>query len=328
MSFPPARYSWLSCLLLLWFAAPVAAADEEGAQADPITAAPESADDAASPDDAEDSLTVAERVAALIRKLNDDRFAERQAASRELEKLGGKTIDALKRAAQGPHLEVTTRTIDLLEKMAQQGQPAEQAKAREALEELAALEHGAAAAAAKRVLAKQGEVAEQPINIFGGGGFGRIQVGQGGQIQIGGQRIRIGGGPGQARIQLQVQAIGGQNNVKIKMQNVNGAKTIDAEEGGRKVHIDEDAGGKISMEITTEIGDKKETKKYQANNAAELQKNHPEAYKLYRKYTAGQRLPFQINGLPAAEAEGDNERAADEAEENGESEDADADDVE
>src|SRR5262249_40119941 len=63
-----------------------------------------------------------ERLARLIRKLDDDAFAAREEAGRELEKLGEQAVPALRRALEGqPSPEVRKRVTALLSRL--EGQP-------------------------------------------------------------------------------------------------------------------------------------------------------------------------------------------------------------
>ena len=233
-----------------------------------------------------------DQVNELIRQLNDDKFAARQAATRKLTEAGAAVIPALAKAAQGGELEVTTRAFNIFEKHLRGDETEAIAAVRKSLQELAASENEATAGRAAKLLEQP--ALDQPqlggIQIGPGGGIqigqgGRIQFGRGGGIQIGqGGRIQIGGGGGQ--IQIQVQAIGG-GNKKFQMKNVNGVKEIEAEEDGRTVKIVDDPNKGIKMEVTETKDNKKETRKYEAKSADELQKNHPDAHKLYKKYTQG-----------------------------------------
>ena len=69
----------------------------------------------------------------------------------------------------------------------------------------------------------------------------------------------------------------------IRVSIVNGAKTIDASEPGRTVHIDEGKDG-IAMKVTGQIDGKEVTRDYKAKNADELKKDNPEAFALYQQY--------------------------------------------
>src|SRR5690349_6841434 len=65
---------------------------------------------------AADKDETSDRIAALIKQLGDASFASRQAASKELESLGAKALDALKKAATGSDdAEVRTRAAKLVE---------------------------------------------------------------------------------------------------------------------------------------------------------------------------------------------------------------------
>jgi exonuclease VII small subunit len=86
---------------------------------------------------------------------------------------------------------------------------------------------------------------------------------------------------------------------RVTMTNNNGVKQIEAEEGNRKVKIKDDPNNGIEMEVTETKDGKEATQKYQAKNAEELKKNHPEAHKIYEQYNNG---PAQAPLAPAADA--------------------------
>lgn len=92
------------------------------------------------------------------------------------------------------------------------------------------------------------------------------------------QALNASGIPGTARNEPNFRATSSRVSVSV----VNGAKTIDAEEHGRKVHIQEAPGKGIQMEITE--GDK--SKKLKIKDAAELKRKHPDAHKVYMKYAS------------------------------------------
>jgi hypothetical protein len=244
--------------------------------------------DAKSPASASGEQTATEsdgdQIRQLIKQLNDDKFAARQAASRELAGRGKAVIPDLTKAATGAHLEVTTRAVELLEQFLKSTDTATRTAAREALDKLASTEHAAAAAAAARVLEKhQTQTAS--------GNIGQIIQGQPFQIVPGPGGIRI------AQAQFQFRLQGGQAGLKkFQMKKVNGVTTIDVSEGGKAVKIIDDPNKGISVEVTETKGEKKDTKKYEAKNAAELKKKNPEAHKLYEKYTANNRAG-QLRGV-------------------------------
>jgi exonuclease VII small subunit len=234
-----------------------------------------------------------DQITELIKQLDDANFNTRQTATRKLAQAGEQAIPALEKAAKGDSREVITRSIDVLKKLMEGGA---EASAKAALERLAESDKPSTSQRAKNAL-KPAE-GEQPGGLQP---FGQIFPG-GGNIQ-GNIQIRVVGGPG-AR--------------KVSIKNNNGNKEIEAEEGGKKIKINEEAGGKIKVEITQKNDQgKEETKKYEAKNAAELKKNHPEAHKEYEKYSKqgagniivggggiqimpGGRIQIQPGGMPRA----------------------------
>jgi len=232
---------FLPCLVavVLGFSVPVRA------QEPPPEEQPEPSQPAAAP----------EQIAALVEQLDSDRFAGRQAASEKLAEIGKPAIEALAEAAVGESLEVTVRSIDVLEKLAGSSDEATKEAAKGALAKIAESERLSAAQRAKEALETMKEQQRQ-ANVFGPG------------IIRGGVQIAVAGG--------------GARRVSVK--NVNGVKTIEAEQRDRKVKIVDDPKAGIKMEVTTKKNGKENIEKYEARDVEELKKKHPEAYKIYKQY--------------------------------------------
>ncbi len=223
------------------------------------------ADDATEAETGEAEVS-AERIATLVEQLDSDKFAQRQKASRELADIGKPAIAALAEAATGESLEAIVRSIDILKGLCESKDDPTKAAAREALEKVAKSDRASAARRAQDALKATAEVQNPAGNI----------------------------GPGQ--IQINVAGMAGK---RISIKNVNGVKEIEATEGDRKVKIIDDPAKGIKMEVTTTKNGKKSTKKYEAKNADELKKKHPEAHKLYKEYSQNQggiNVRFQIAG--------------------------------
>lgn len=210
----------------------------------------------------------ASEIAAWIKQLDSDKFVERDQASRKLSAAGQAALPALAEAVTSPSREVVNRAFEIL---AGHLASSDAALAREARATLETIAKSKDAALARRAAAlTKPEDSPAPNARFGrAGGFGRIQIGGG--IQL---------GPGGA---LQVQAGG----VRIQTRNVNGNKTIDVEENGRKIHIEDSPPNGIAMSVSEKKGDKEETTKYAAASLDELKKKHPEAARLYEQYNQG-----------------------------------------
>ena len=210
----------------------------------------------------------------VIEQLKSGRFNERETASRQLAEFGRAAIGPLTEAAMGKQREVTMRAIDILKKHLASTDAETRKAAKAALEQIAAGPQASAARQAQQVLNPPAEPeAEAPP-------AGRIQV---------------FGGP----IQIRVQA-GLAGNQRIRIKQVNGTKEIEAEENGRKVTIKEDKNNGIQMEVTEKKDGKETTKKYAAKNADELAKKHPDAHKLYKKYTTQPKFNLQLPNLQQA----------------------------
>lgn len=239
---------------------------------------------AANRDAADPAKPPVAEVRQLITQLNDDKFAARQAASRQLEALGAAVIADLVQAARGHHLEVTTRALDLLRRFLHGPDPPTQMAARQALQQLAASDHQAAAGGARKILEEDlAEAAPQ----------------RGPAMPLGQIQIPLRALPGQRRAQIQLQIQGGfgggngPNQVQVRqvqLRHEPGRRTIQVAENGREVKIVEDRQGGIQMEVSEGAGDQRKTRKYAARDAGELKKQHPEAHQLYAQYS-------QLNGL-------------------------------
>jgi hypothetical protein len=220
----------------------------------------------------------AEQIDQWIRQLDDASFAKRQAASGELSKAGKQVVPALEKAAAGDSRETTVRSIDLLKQFFETGSDDAKAAAKEALTRLSTCDKPSAAARAQAALAPQPKT-PQPLNP---------RVVPGGGIQLGRN----------AQIQLRVQAIGGNNAKRVTIKVVNGEKQIEAVEKDRKIKINQDVAGKIKMEVVEKDEKGKEkTSKYEAKDADELKKRHPEAAKIYEEYAKGGAGNIQIQAI-------------------------------
>ena len=92
-------------------------------------------------------------VVALIKQLASSNFAERQAASQQLTKLGEQAIPRLKAAALGDNRETVTRSVDILKGHLKSANEKLQSAARAALEKISAIENGVGPRLAREALA-------------------------------------------------------------------------------------------------------------------------------------------------------------------------------
>lgn len=194
-------------------------------------------------------------LAKLVQQLDSDKFSERQAASEELAKRGVEAIPALTEAATSDSREVSMRALELLKRHFDNGDNATKQAAREALQKLADGGQGSVARRAQQVLDPAPTPADDGQGIF---------------------RPR-------APIRVQVVAAVGARRMTVRV--VNGVKDIEVDENGQKFKIHDDPNNGIQVEITEKKGDKEETKKFEAKNAEELKQKHPEAHKVYEKYS-------------------------------------------
>ncbi len=201
----------------------------------------------------------------LITGLDSEEYAERQAASKSLGEEGLKALPALEKGATSVSREVSMRCLELIRKLFESADADTKTQAKAALEKLSQSADVPLSARAKKLLEPPAAPAQNtPANP-------NIRV-----VPIPAGAI----GP----IRLQIQAIGGVGGKgqQIRISEKDGVKDIEATEGGRKVKIHDDPNKGIEVEITETKDGKEETKKYEAKNAEELKKNHPEAHEAYK----------------------------------------------
>ncbi len=192
----------------------------------------------------------------LVSQMDADEFSVREAASERLTKIGKPAIGPLTQAAIAGSPEVSSRSIGILKKLlAGEDEPARQA-ARDALGKVADGDNGTAAVAARDAL----KAADAKQNAGR-----RVAIGSGG--------IRV--------------AIAGNGLRRVSTYIINGVKTVEANEDGRKIKIVEGPNQPIKIEVTTTKDGKSATEKYEAKDAAELKTKHPKAHELYTKYAKG-----------------------------------------
>ena len=203
-----------------------------------------------------------EKIAQWVKDMDADSAAVRDDAVAKLTQAGKQAVGPVAQAAKGDSLEVTTRSITVLSNLLAGEDPAVKAAAKAALAELAKDEKHEAGKQARRALQAAEPRRPNRRDPFGG-------------------RINVGGAV--------IQLVPGGGAMQIAMANVNGEKTVDVNENGRKVKITEGKGG-IVVTVTEkpEAGKKPEPKEYKAASEAELKKKHPEAHKLYEKYGKNQ----------------------------------------
>ena len=204
----------------------------------------------------------------LVNQLDAPRFSERQSASEKLEALGAAALPALEKAAKGESLEVATRAIELLKKLLGSSEASTRTDARQALQRLAKGARPKASRLADEALKSKEQ--EDATNAAQAMKFGAIGI----------------------------QFAPGNNARRIRVQNNNGNREIDIEEGDRKIKINDGNGQPIKIEVTKKAANGKEsTEKYEAKDVDELKKKHPEGYKIYQGWeNQGNPLGLQVRG--------------------------------
>jgi hypothetical protein len=212
----------------------------------------------------------AEEISGWIKDLDSNKFAERDQATNKLIEAGPAGIDEVTKAAESDSKEVSRRSIEILQRLMQSDDAAIKDKAKAALTKLTTSSIESVAGRASQALKPPTPVAPN---------------GQPGRIIIGG--MRIGGVP---------------MNRTIKVQNVNGRRTIEINENGKKTEIVDDPTNGIEMQTTEKVDGKEKTEKITAKNLEELKKNHPEAAKVLEQFQGGAGGAIQIQvhagGMP------------------------------
>ena len=238
---------------------------------------PVKAEDKEAPKAVADKASSGEEIAQWIRQLDADEFSDREAAQAKLAGAGKAAAAELAKAAAGDSLEATVRAIDLLKKLYQSPDQSARDAAKQALKTVAKSDRPAAARRAEQIL----NPAPKPTDA-NAGGMGGLFFGGG------------GGGLGiiQGNIQVVTTVVGGAKKMSVK--TVNGVRDIEAEENGKTVKIHDDPQQGIKIEATSKKDGKDVTEKYEAKNAEELKKKHPEGYKLYEQYGKNQGQAGQV----------------------------------
>ena len=190
-----------------------------------------------------------QEIAQLVEQLDHPEFARREEASKRLEATGKACISALQAVAAGSKPEPSARAMELLKTFADREDEATKKAAMSVLEKVAQGKSSATEDARKFLDARRPQPQRNPL------GF---------RIAQGGIAVR-----------------------RMSVKNVNGVKEVEADEDGRTVKILDDPNKGIAVEVTQKKDGKDETKKYEAKTAAELEKKHPEAHKLYKQYSGG-----------------------------------------
>ena len=219
--------------------------------------------------------TDARTVRRLIRQLDADTFADRQAASESLKEMGEPVIALLEEATAQGTGEVISRSVDILKHYTKSGDIPLSQSAMASLERIAEGENKSAAQLAKTVV---DQVGSQP----GSNTHSRFRV----------------PGANQANRPLRPFMPNRDfiNNVQsISVQRNNGDLIVEVVEKDRKVEIDQKLNNKISITIT-ETG--RAPRKIEAKDANELKQKDEQAFQLFDKYTKQGAAPFNAPGAP------------------------------
>jgi hypothetical protein len=249
---------------------------------------------------------------AILRRLESDRFTERQRAMTELRRRGLEGIPLLQRAAEQGEAESRTRALQLLERYYRnesEDQDVLSEAAREALEALATGE-GTAARRAHRILHPQPENPQARAQIANLQAM-RIQA----QLRLRAaqqvpQARRVPGLPGNRalpNLPRPVPAVPEPGPAADQVEgprpkNLPQRKRMSIRQGGMKVEIVEDPEG-IRVEVTETKDGEAVTERFEAKDAEELRKQHPRAFEHYQRMG-------MLGGMPRRPGDG-NQNVAD-----------------
>ena len=222
----------------------------------------------------------------LVEQLDSDEFAKREAAAKELAKLGRPAIGALLAAAAEKSSETRLRAMNILKALFNSDDAATKEAAKGALEKLGKSDDSATRRAAEKILtAPQYEIplgiwrAEGEAVVFGG--RRPIVLQGGGGVTISGTGIRVGAG-GQLTL---VRVGGGERRVDIIKGTGVGVLLLEGR-NGIEIHVRQ----------PQPKGDPKFSR-YLAKDSKELAKKHPKIHELYKKLDVYQRNQTIIGGV-------------------------------
>lgn len=216
-----------------------------------------------------------EELARLVKQLDADSFADRQAASERLAELGRSAIEALIQAATSESLEANVRALDILRKDLDARDEELRGLAKSALEKIAAGPRAPSARRAQDILKAYEE---------------REKLQQ--------QTAQM---PGGIRVAVQAQMVPGQGVRRIQV--VDGVKTIEGEDKDGKFRIVEDPKEGITVELTRKKDGKEVTEKFQAKTPQELLKKNAEAYEVYKRQSQQGGVMIQAGPVAVAQVQ-------------------------
>lgn len=208
-----------------------------------------------------------------VTELSANDFSTRKAAAEKLVRAGADAADAVADAADSEDRELPLRCINVLKSMLHSEDAQTRTAAKSALKRLSNSPREFLASLAQKTLD-----APPPAPAVIGPQFGG--------------RMRINGG-------LNPRA----KNIRINMKMVNGNRTISVEIDDKEIEISDANGQDITVKVTESVVDEngntvREPKTYTAKTVEELQKNHPEAAKIYQQYAGAGFVPPPMRRIP------------------------------
>jgi hypothetical protein len=247
---------------------PVATADaaEDAQPAAPVPVAVQVATDepAAKPVAAGEKVDVPGAIA----QLSDADFAVRNLATERLVSAGADAIAPVEKAAGTGDLELATRCVRILDRLGASKDETVRREAGAALDRLAKSDNKSVAQRAAGVLARNKPAPDAVV-------------------------------PGQGQVQIQIGVVGGAGGVVRPLARLPIERENTVEKDGKKIRIQETAGGPIVVTVTEKVDGQEKTTETKAANAAELLAKHKAAHDLYVEHLVKANVPYKRVGRAA-----------------------------
>jgi hypothetical protein len=208
--------------------------------------------------------TIAEQITALVEQLDAPGFAERQAASQQLEDIGASAALQLELAVKVGTREVSGRALDILRRHFEQGSDEASQAARGVLTRLAASNHASTAQKARDAL----DPPKPPVLAVPGfnAGFGANRA-------------------------ANFQIVFGGNGRSIRVSDINGRRSMEIADRQRQVTLQTLPGGNIDVQITDRQNGPNATRRLTAKDVEELKGKDAEIGRIYEEFGRANPLP-------------------------------------
>ncbi|HMC10389.1 MAG TPA: hypothetical protein VKH44_03830 [Pirellulaceae bacterium] len=221
----------------------------------------------------------ADKIAALVEQLERAEFAERQAATQQLEEAGAIAIPQLEATAAAGSREAAGRAFDVLKQHFQSGSEELKLAAGEVLRRLAATSSASTAQRARDVLNPPQPVSILPPAFPPPGMFP--------------PRNNFGGGwaPNPAPIAAPVRS--------VSISDINGRRVVTIDDRERRIRMETIPRGGIQVEVTDKQNARNGTRRIDARDVDDLKRKDAELGRLYEQHQgAGPRQLGAMGAMP------------------------------